>query len=242
MTRVAIIGVGGLGCPAAQCLAEAQVPLALFDGDRVERHNLPRQLLYREEDLGRSKVAVARARLRPLGGDVQAHAAFIRGAEGLRALEGCDVWLDAVDSLEAKLWLSDRAVERGVTLIHGGATRLVGQALLVSPGQGPCLRCLLGEVDEGLSCRQAGILGPVVGLVGALMARLTLEALSGRGLAGALITVDARTGSLRERTMARRPDCPACSKSRSPGASCSAQSPRSKASPPTIEPQERGLA
>lgn len=209
MSGVAIVGAGGLGAPAALCLARAGVPFSIFDGDRVEPHNLPRQLLYRDGDVGRPKAQAAAGRLRELvpGARVEARVAFVRAAS---ALEPFDLWLDATDSLETKLWLSDAAVRRGATLVHGGALRLSGQALLVVPGEGPCLRCLLGDDGDGLSCRQAGVLGPVVGLVGAVMARLALQALRGEAAPGALVTVDARLGVLRERVLSRRRDCSTC--------------------------------
>jgi molybdopterin/thiamine biosynthesis adenylyltransferase/TusA-related sulfurtransferase len=209
---VAIIGVGGLGCPAALALARLGVPrLGLFDPDVVEASNLPRQLLYTEADIGKPKVDVAAARLRELapGCEIVTHQA--RLAENNRSLlAGWPIWLDGTDSLPQKLWLNDAALEQGATLIHGGAVRLGGQVLAVVPRRGPCLRCLLEEDPaEGAeaSCRQAGILGPVVGALGSFMALFAARALHGEDVAGELLSFDAQRGELRQRTISRRSGC-----------------------------------
>jgi adenylyltransferase/sulfurtransferase len=211
--RIAILGVGGLGCPAALALARLGVPrLALFDPDLVEASNLPRQILYREADVGRPKVDVAAERIRELapGCDVVIHQ--VRLGEGnVSLLEGCPLWLDGTDSLPQKLWLNDLALRRGATLIHGGAVRLGGQVLAIVPGRGPCLRCLLEDSDDAeATCRQTGVLGPVVGALGSFMAILAARALRGEDVAGELLSFDARSGELRQRVFSRRPGC-ACS-------------------------------
>ena len=211
MKGVAVIGAGGLGQPAALALAQLSVPIALFDGDAVEASNLPRQILFAEADLGRPKAEVAAERLRQLvpGCQVEAHAVFIRGAEAER-LSPWPVWLDGTDGFETKLWLSDLALSMGRILIHGGAVRLGGQALVIVPGEGPCLRCLVETSADAPGCRQAGILGPVVGFLGACMARLAFEALQGAARPGLALGFDAATPLLRERLLSRQPGCPAC--------------------------------
>ncbi len=279
---VAIVGLGGLGCPAASALARAGVRLGLFDPDRVEPSNLPRQLLYREKDVGRLKVEVAAERLtelserdssafglgmtnscaaapvaRPGGPAVGRHSErseesreklaalrqgsltypgeFFRPGEGRRPvetlsgeivaraiaidattaseLEPFDVWIDGTDSLPKKLMLSDLALRARRPLIHAGAVRLRGQLLAIVPGRGPCLRCLVEEGGEAeATCRQAGILGPVVGTLGSLAALFALRALHDEDMAGQLVSFDAATGALRQRRVARRPDCPACAR------------------------------
>lgn len=209
---VAIIGVGGLGCPAALALARLGVPrLGLFNPDVVEASNLPRQLLYTEADIGKPKVEVAAERLRGLAPGCEIVTHQVRLAEANRSLlAGWSIWLDGTDSLPQKLWLNDAALERGTTLIHGGAVRLGGQVLAVVPGRGPCLRCLLEDGSpEGVegSCRQAGILGPVAGALGSFMALLAARALHGEDVAGELLSFDAQRGELRQRIVSRRPGC-----------------------------------
>lgn len=210
---VAVVGAGGLGGPAARLLALAGVPLTIFDGDVVEVHNLARQTLFRDDDLGRPKASLLAARLRAL---VPASPATLEGRDEpvlpdtLAALAAFPIWVDATDRLATKLWLSDEAVARGVTLIHGGAVRLGGQALAVVPGEGPCLRCLVDGGTEGETCQSAGILGPVVAFLGAAMARLALEARAGTPVAGRFVTFEARDLSIREGRLSRRAGCETC--------------------------------
>jgi molybdopterin-synthase adenylyltransferase len=204
-----VVGVGGLGCPAALALARSgAVRLGLFDGDRVESSNLPRQILYQEGDLGRWKVDAAVERLRTLapGCDVQAFPGI--ASERIDDLARFDLWLDGVDRFTTKLWLADRAAAAGRTLIHAGATRLQGQVLEIGPDGRPCLHCLLdaGERIED-SCQQLGILGPVAGALGALAARMALEVLEGDGAPGRFIALDAARGQVREGRLSARENC-----------------------------------
>jgi adenylyltransferase/sulfurtransferase len=209
--RVAVIGLGGLGGPAARCLAAVGTPLALFDGDRIEAHNLPRQTLFDDRQLGAPKASAAAARLRELFADVDVVARDERIEAGnLELLDDCPIWVDATDQLASKLFFSDQAVALGRTLIHGGAIRFGGQALGIVPAQGPCLRCLVDVGSEGETCQSAGILGPVVALLGAEMARMTVRALRGQSIAGRFIAYDAFGGSLRSGVFPRRAGCEAC--------------------------------
>jgi molybdopterin/thiamine biosynthesis adenylyltransferase len=214
MSGIAIIGLGGLGSPAALALARSGVArLGLFDGDRVELHNLPRQTLYTDADIGRPKAEVAREKVHALAPatELVAHGARI-GPESIGLLDSFDTWIDATDQLASKLWFNDRAVGEGRTLVHGGAIRFAGQALLIIPGKGPCLRCLIQpeEADGSETCAAEGIAGPVVGVIGALMAQLALQGVSGRGRAGRGMSFDALTGGLREWTLAARKGCLVC--------------------------------
>jgi molybdopterin/thiamine biosynthesis adenylyltransferase len=209
--RVAVIGLGGLGGPAARCLAAAGTSLALFDGDQVEVHNLPRQTLFGLRDVGAPKASLAASRLRAsfAGADVVALDLRIE-ADNLGLLDDCPIWVDATDQLASKLFFSDRAVRLGRTLVHGGAIRCGGQVLAIVPGVGPCLRCLVDTGSEGETCQSAGILGPVVALLGAEMARMALRALKGQSVAGHFIAYDAFTAELRAGVFSRRDDCEAC--------------------------------
>ncbi|MHB8419286.1 MAG: ThiF family adenylyltransferase [Myxococcales bacterium] len=214
---VAIVGVGGLGCPAALALARAGIsPIGLFDPDRVEPSNLPRQILFGDGDVGRPKVEVTAERLRALGSvEITARPIEIRD-ESAAELASYPVWIDGTDGLTTKLWLSDLAMRGGHTLLHAGAVRLRGQLLAIAPGRGPCLRCLVDGEEAGVAgeatCRQAGILGPVVGVLGSLLALFAAAALRGEDVAGRLVTFDAATGALRERRIQRRSDCAVCAR------------------------------
>jgi adenylyltransferase/sulfurtransferase len=217
MRGIAVIGLGGLGSPAALALARSGVTrLGLFDGDEVEVHNLPRQTLFEDGDLGRPKAVVAAERIAALAPET----AIVTSAgrvgpqrpDLLELLATFPIWVDATDRLDSKLWFNDRAVSSGAVLVHGGAIRFSGQALLIVPGQGPCLRCLIepDETDGEETCSAEGIAGPVVGVVGSLMAQLALQVVVGKGVPGRYVHVDALRGVLREWTLSRRAGCRVC--------------------------------
>ncbi|HEX4627741.1 MAG TPA: HesA/MoeB/ThiF family protein, partial [Gemmatimonadales bacterium] len=211
--RVAVVGMGGLGCPAAQLLVHAGVShLTLVDPDRVETSNLHRQPLYRGADVGRAKVVAAAEALRRIrpGLEISVREERLGAAQARPLLEAHQLVLDGTDDIDAKLALSDAAVASGVPLVYGGAIGLGGQAMLIAPG-GPCLRCVFEEVPSGgPTCAQSGVLGTVVGVVGAIQASLGLEALGGDGRPGVLVRVDGRRLVRREIAIGRAADCPAC--------------------------------
>lgn len=215
--RVLVVGVGGLGSPAALALARAGVgTLALLDPDVVDLSNLPRQLLYAEGDVGRAKVEVAAARLSavaPATRVVAERGAFAPGDVG--RLAGADVVVDGTDSIAAKLALSDAAVAAGVPLVHAGAVDYRAQLLTIVPGVTACYRCVFEEAppaDDAPSCQDAGVLGPVVALAGALQAAEALRLLAGERprFADRLLSIDLRTGAWRRVPVARTAHCAAC--------------------------------
>lgn len=172
----AIVGVGGLGSPAAAALVASGVPVSLFDPDRVEISNLPRQPLYGTDDLGRTKVEAAAAHLAGTVTDAQieTNSISLDAQNAPTSLAGHDVIVDATDGMDVKFLLNQVAVGLGIPLVHAGVLGLDGQLMTVVPGRSACLRCLFREMpdeDETPSCQQAGILGPVVGAVGLAAAR-----------------------------------------------------------------------
>lgn len=211
--RVAIVGVGGLGCPAALALAAAGVgTLVLVDGDVVEPSNLPRQILYGDADLGRPKVEVAATRLAEgfPGTRVVGIPDHLTRATAAPHLEGCDVVLDGTDQAETKYLLNDVAVGAAMTLVHAGVVGLHGQVLTILPGRTACLRCLFpvepaeGEVP---TCQEAGVLGPVAGTIASVQAAEALRYLLGLPAGGRLLTYDAARQRWRAIAVARRPGC-----------------------------------
>jgi adenylyltransferase/sulfurtransferase len=216
--RVLVVGAGGLGCPASLGLARAGVArLTLVDPDRVELHNLHRQLWYRSSDVGQMKVTAAADRLRAAFPSLEVQTQPIKvDAEAAAALfPQHDLVIDGTDGAADKFALSDAAVRAGVTLIYGGVLRLEGQAMAIRRG-GPCLRCLFDAVPSGEdapSCAQAGVLGSMAGVIGGLQAMLGLQELKGGAAAGTatLHVVDGRTLTARQVTVKKAADCPACS-------------------------------
>jgi adenylyltransferase/sulfurtransferase len=229
--RVLLVGLGGLGSPAALALADAGVgTLGLVDPDCVELSNLPRQLLYDEHDIGRRKIDAARARLARGRPWLRIETRAVRfEATAAAWLQGFDVVLDGTDGAAAKFALNDAAVAAGVPLVHAGASGLRVQLLTVLPGRSACLRCLFEDgaaFDDGPACTAAGVLGPVVALGGGLAAAEALRLVTGAPalFADRLLTIDVRAGTWRSVRLARNPTCAACG-----GTHARAAAPRSAA-------------
>lgn len=229
--RVLVVGVGGLGCPAAAALADGGVgTIGLVDPDAVEPSNLPRQTLYDDRDVGRPKVAAAAARLGATHPGLRVETDRRRvGAHDVALLQGWDVVLDGTDTVAAKFAVNDAAVAAGVPLVHAGAIGFRAQLMTVLPGGGSaCYRCLFEEApppEDAPSCDAAGVLGPAVHLAGALQAAEALRLLAGRPplFADRLLTLDCRDGAWRTIPLARRADCATCGSGTRPephGRSC----------------------
>ena len=215
--RAFIVGLGGLGCPAAQYLSASGVGcLVLNDFDRIDESNLARQILYRTEDVGKLKVEVARDRLLALNPGVAIECVPERLS--LEALEThiaqASVVLDGTDSFATRLVVNEACVKTGVPLVSGAAVRLEGQlAVFTNKGRGPCYRCVYGDEDEWFgNCEGSGVLSPITGVIGALMAVETLKLLMGieSGLKNQLLLWDAAIGRWREVGLGVKSDCPLC--------------------------------
>jgi len=214
--RVLIIGIGGLGAPAATALAAAGVgTLGLVDPDVVEISNLHRQTLYTDADLGRPKVESARARLAALRPDLRAECYRHRFTEDDRELLArYDLVLDGTDSIAAKFAVNAAAVRTGVPLVHAGVLGFRAQLLTVLPG-GTCYRCVFEEAPppgDAPSCQDAGVMGPVPAFAAALQAAEAIRLLTRRGAAFAdrLLSLDLRTGAWRTVPLAPNPRCSVC--------------------------------
>lgn len=214
---VLVVGVGGLGCPAALALASAGVAtLGLADGDRVDLSNLHRQVLHTASDLGAEKTSAAvRLRRLALHPAVIVHPERVTAENVERILSRYDFVIDATDNPATKFLLNDAAVLLRKPLAYGGVVGLEGQLLTVLPGRSACLRCLFPEPPadhEIASCRAAGILGPLAGIVGTLQAQEAIKFLTGRGnlLADRLLTIDGRRMRFREVPLQRSQLCPLC--------------------------------
>jgi len=214
--RVLVVGVGGLGCPAAAAVAAAGVGhLGLVDPDRVERSNLVRQLLYTDADLGQRKVAVAAAALTRDHPRLEVALYPDRWPERTPAelLARYHVVIDATDRTATKLALHDACLTAGVAYCFGGAVGWQGQWMVVIPGETPCLRCAFGAIDgmEGRgTCADLGVLAPVVGLVGYQQALAAIRILLGKPPAPGLTTYDGRRQRTHTLALSRDPRCPAC--------------------------------
>jgi molybdopterin/thiamine biosynthesis adenylyltransferase len=215
--RVVIVGVGGLGSPAAIALAEAGVgTIGLVDPDRIEPSNLHRQPLYGDADVGRLKVEAAAGHLQSRHPHLRIEAIAVRFDAGSAALlAGFDLVVDGTDSVAAKFAVNDAAVSARIPLCHAGAIGWQAQLLTILPGTTACYRCLFEEPpppDEVPSCQEAGVLGPAVVLAGSLQAAEAVRLLGGMSplFADQLLVIDTRSGAWRRIAVTRRDGCPAC--------------------------------
>ncbi|HWZ27714.1 MAG TPA: molybdopterin-synthase adenylyltransferase MoeB [Gemmatimonadales bacterium] len=216
--RVLLIGVGGLGSPAALYLAAAGVgTLGLVDGDRVDATNLQRQVLHGSKDVGRPKLESAADRLRDLNPHVrvEAFAERLTSANALGILKNFDVVVDGSDNFPTRYLVNDACVLLGKPDIYGAIFRFDGQASVFAASRGPCYRCLFADPpppDLVPSCAEAGVLGVLPGIIGSIQATEALKWILGLGesLVGRLLLFDALKLEFRELALAKDPECPVC--------------------------------
>ena len=200
--RVLIIGVGGLGSPAALYLAAAGVgTIALMDGDKVSLSNLQRQIAHFSSDLGKGKVLSACEKLQALNPliRVETIGEFLAPDNAEQIINSYDFIIDATDDIEAKFLINDVCVKSGKPFSHAALLQYEGHSFTYVPGSA-CLRCIFGAPPpEGTvqTCSQAGVLGAVAGLLGTIQAAEAIKYFTGIGslLTNQLLTVDALTFS-----------------------------------------------
>lgn len=215
--RVVVVGAGGLGSPVALYLAASGVgTLGIVDCDQVELSNLQRQILYLTDDLGQPKAVTAARRLRALNPEISvvAHALELRAENVGAIVNGYDLVVDGSDRIATRYLVNDACVGLGKPLVSAAIHRFEGQAMTYLPGRGGCYRCLFPDVTAGAvaSCADAGVLGVLPGVLGAIQATEAIKLILGQGepLVGRLLTYDALEMAFREFRFARRPDCAAC--------------------------------
>jgi molybdopterin/thiamine biosynthesis adenylyltransferase len=218
--RVLLIGLGGLGCPAALALVRAGVgELVLCDDDVVDEGNLHRQILYGPADVGADKLDAARATLARAAAGSGTRLTLVRERflpDNARDLaRSVDVLIEGADNFATKFLAADAGRLEQRAVVHGAGIRWVGTAWAVSPAARPCYRCLFEDVPLGQqpNCDSAGVMGPVVGVVGACMAELALRVVSGRPRWGELWSFDGKRDVLRRVAVSARLDCPLCGSS-----------------------------
>ena len=219
-SRVLVVGVGGLGCPAALALAHSGVgTIGIADDDVVDAGNLHRQILFRDEDVGQSKVeAAASALLRVVPNlRIERHHTRMLPQNAVELASRYDVIVEGSDNFATKFLAADACRIAKRTVVHAAAVRWHGTALAVGATGGPCYRCLFEDLprDNAPNCAEAGVVGPVVGVVGAVQADLAISILRGEDVAGTLFTFDGKTLAARRRKIPRRAGCPLCGDKRS---------------------------
>lgn len=217
-SRVLIVGLGGLGSPVALYLAAAGVgELHLADFDHLDLTNLQRQIAHDSASVGLHKVDSAMARLialNPLVRLVPHRAAMDADSLGA-AVAAVDLVLDCTDNFSVREAVNAACVAAKKPLVSGAAIRLEGQLSVFDPREesSPCYHCLYGRGSEAeLTCSEAGVVGPLVGMIGSLQALEALKLLAGFGepLIGRLLLVDAFSSRFRELRVRRDPGCAVC--------------------------------
>ena len=213
--RVGLIGLGGVGAPAALYLAAAGVgALRLIDDDTVALSNLQRQIAFDSADLGRPKVEAGAGALTALNPHVRIETVADRLDEqnAARLIEGCDVVIDGTDDFATRFAVNAACVGAGVPLVSGALGRWSGQ-VGVFAGR-PCYRCLVPAVPpDAETCARVGVVGALAGVVGSMAALEAIKLIVGAGapLTGRLLIYDGLAGTARTVAMAADPSCPVCS-------------------------------
>ena len=218
-SSVLIIGLGGLGSPAALYLAAAGVGrLGLVDFDRVDVSNLQRQVLHGTATVGTSKVQSAVKRLQDLNPDVKVIPFEERlTSENVDRIfdQGWDVIVDGLDNFPTRYLVNDASIWKNIPVVHGSIFRFDGQVTTFKPHVGPCYRCLYPEPPPAHlapSCAEAGVLGILPGVIGTIQAteaiKLVLE--KGEPLVGRLLMYDSLQMKFRNLKLRRDPHCPVC--------------------------------
>jgi adenylyltransferase/sulfurtransferase len=250
---VLLVGLGGLGSPAAIYLAAAGVGrLGLVDADRVDVSNLQRQVLYGSGQIGKSKVEMAAERIRELNPHVRVdcHKIRLTSRNAMEIAREYDLLVDGADNFATRYLVNDAAVLLKKPNVHGAVSRFEGQVSVYAPCLGgPCYRCLHPEPPPPgrvQNCADAGVLGVLPGLIGTMQATEAIKLILGVGhaLTERLLIFDALGAKFREMKIRRDPQCPACGEKPSITrlidyeTACPAQPPNSMPNPDEITVQE----
>lgn len=223
-SKIAVIGVGGLGTVSSLYLALAGVgSLRVIDQDVVETKNLHRQILYRRADLDYPKAEVAAERLRDLNPlvSVEAFTENVNSSNVQRLLSDVDLVVDGLDNMATRYLVNRICVQNGVPYVFGAAIGLEGNLSVFSTPETPCLECVLPNLsdNEMLKCDTRGVLGVTPGIIGAMQAFESIKTVTGVGetLKGKLMVCDFTDMSFTSVDIAKSSNCPSC-KGTLPGA------------------------
>lgn len=219
-SKVLVIGTGGLGAPAALFLAAAGVgTIGLVDYDVVELSNLQRQIIHFTQDVGKPKVLSGQETINLMNPDVNVitYREWV-SAQNIQDIikdQDYDFIIDGTDNFPAKFLINDACVLLSKPFSHAGIIRFQGQTITYVPGQGPCYRCIFHNPpppDAVPTCKQAGVLGVMGGIIGTIQATEAIKYILGIGelLTGHLLTYDALTMEFRKIKLSGNPKCGVC--------------------------------
>lgn len=219
-SRVLVIGTGGLGAPAAMYLAAAGIgTIGLVDSDKVELSNLQRQIIHLSEDVGKPKVISGKETIEKMNPDIEVvtYQEWVSSAN-IRDIvldRDYDFVIDATDNFPAKFLINDACVLLKKAFSHAGIIQFRGQTMTYVPGEGPCYRCVFvapPPVGAVPTCKEAGVLGVMGGIIGTIQATEAIKYILNIGelLTGRLLVLDALTMSFRDVKLAKRIGCDIC--------------------------------
>ncbi|WP_299072006.1 molybdopterin-synthase adenylyltransferase MoeB [uncultured Paraglaciecola sp.] len=216
--KVLLIGVGGLGCAASQFLAASGIgELTLVDADVVEVTNLQRQVLHAEKNVGLFKVESAISALRNINSEVKLRSRNKRQTQQqlTQLVKQHDIVLDCTDNLESRNLINKVCYEHNVPLVSGAAIRMEGQVFVINPlKKSACYGCISRYFGEqNVSCVEAGVMSPLVGIIGSMQAMEAIKTLTSYGepLINRLQLYDAMTGVWQDFKINKSEDCLVCS-------------------------------
>lgn len=215
---VLIVGVGGLGSPAALYLAAAGIgTLILCDDDTVDMSNLQRQIAHSTSSIGRNKAESAQAHIAELNPHTQIKVISQRldPQQMAHTLQDVDLVLDCTDNFDARYIINDACWQTRTPLVSGAAIRWEGQLCVFDPNadDSPCYRCLYPSGDsDALNCAENGVIAPLVGIIGTCQALEAIKLLAGVGesLVGQVLYLDSKYMEWRKLKLSRRAGCPVC--------------------------------
>ncbi len=216
--RVLVVGAGGLGCPISLYLAAAGVgTIGLVDFDTVDASNLQRQILFTTEDVGKPKVEVAEKRLKALNPDVtvKTYQVALKSDNIMDILKDYDMIIDGTDNFPTRYLTNDAAVLQKKPNIYGSIFRFDGQVTVFKTPEGPCYRCLYPEPPppgEVPSCAEGGVMGAMVGTIGAIQATEAIKLITGAGkpAIGKFVIYNSLDMQFRNLKLHKDPACPIC--------------------------------
>jgi thiazole biosynthesis adenylyltransferase ThiF len=217
--KVLIIGAGGLGAPAAMYLAAAGVgTIGIVDADEVDLSNLQRQIIHATADVGKPKVLSAKETMNAMNPDVtvNTYPEFVTSENVMDLIKDYDFIIDGTDNFPAKFLINDACVMAKKPFSHAGIIRFKGQLMTYVPGEGPCYRCVFRDPppkNAVPTCKEAGVVGAMGGVIGSLQAMEAIKYLTGVGelLTGKLLTYDALKMEFRTiKLPAHVANCPVC--------------------------------
>lgn len=217
--KVLIVGAGGLGAPCAMYLAAAGVgTIGIVDADVVDLSNLQRQIIHQTADIGKPKVQSAKETVEAMNPDVKVviYHTFLNSSNILDIIKDYDFVIDGTDNFPAKFLINDACVMAKKPFSHAGIIRFKGQLMTYIPGQGPCYRCVFKDPppkDAVPTCKQAGVIGAMGGVIGSLQAMEAIKYIIGVGqnLVGRLLTYNALTNDFHSIKLPKCDGkCPVC--------------------------------